>query len=191
MNDPQLIHANGLQELEIRVHEPFSKFLGGDVEEYDFSISLLDVVRFAGHACPSMVGAFLISQRAVKELFPETNICERGKVSIQMPGLVDQGATGPISNVFSMIFGAWEKSGFGGLQGQFKRRNLLTYGAPEVPAGVFRFTNTDTHHHVDIQYDPSKAKVSDDSDSLPFQKIWRERITKILKDPDQFVNIPQ
>ncbi len=187
MNDQQLLKSADLEKISIQIHEPFSEFLAGDFAEHNFSVSLLDVVRFSGHACPSIVGAFLISQRAVRELFPETNICERGAVKIDIPTSIDQGATGPISNVFSMIFGAWEQSGFGGLQGRFVRRNLLKYDATDVPVGVFRFTNILTQRSVNITYNPSRAVVTATSDEVPFQRIWRERITKIVADPDQFV----
>ncbi|GIL16860.1 MAG: hypothetical protein BroJett040_06110 [Oligoflexia bacterium] len=183
------IHVEDLKKRTIQIHEPFAEFLMADQDEYQFTISLLDVVRFAGHACPSMVGAFLISQRAIRELFPETNICIRGQVAIEIPSSTTQGATGPISNVFSMIFGSWEKSGFGGLQGHFVRRGLLSYESPNVPPGVYRFRNLQTGKHVDISYDPSKATVPAEANQLPFQKMWRYKIAAILKNPDQFVRV--
>lgn len=188
MNEENLLSKN-FSEFKIKVNEPFAQYLMADKDEYEFSISLLDVVRFAGHACPSMIGAFLISQRAVKELFPESNTCVRGQVAIEIPSSADQGATGPISNVFSMIFGAWEKSGFGGLQGNFVRRNLLKYDATGIPRGTFRFYNLQTGKHVDISYDPSGAEVSADPDKTPFQKIWRMKIETILKNPEKFVQL--
>ncbi|NUN06875.1 MAG: hypothetical protein HUU57_14065 [Bdellovibrio sp.] len=177
-----------LSELCIKIHEPFAEFLLADQEEYKFSISALDVVRFAGHACPSMIGAFLISQRAVQELFPDTNTCVRGQVAIEIPTSVEEGATGPISNVFSMIFGAWEKSGFGGLQGKFVRRNLLKYSSPNIPRGVFRFHNLQTGTYVDLTYDHSKAEVSGAAE-MPFQKFWRLKIETILQNPEKYIQV--
>ncbi len=49
-----------------------------------------------------------------------------------------------------MIFGAWEKSGFGGLQGQFVRRGLLKYDSQLVSPGAFRFRNLKTGNIVDV-----------------------------------------
>lgn len=183
-----VVRSQDLNEFKIKVHEPFAEFLMADPDEYNFSISLLDVVRFAGHACPSMVGAFLIAQRAIKELFPENQTCERGQVAIEIPASVEQGPIGPISNVFAMIFGSWEKSGFGGLQGQFRRRGLLKYDAADVPPGTYRFHNLKTHEYVDITYDPSLAPIPAEARSLPFQKQWRMKITSILHDPDQYIH---
>lgn len=194
MKQHTTISSNELAQFKVAVYEPFAEFLMAGQEEYQFSISLLDVVRFAGHACPSMVGAFLISQRAIQELFPETNTCIRGQVAIEIPTSSDQGATGPIANVFSMIFGAWEKVGFGGLQGKFVRRGLLKFSAEGVPQGVFRFHNLLTGAKVDISYHPSKADVKvdmikPDTENLPFQKMWRMKITAILQAPEDYISV--
>lgn len=188
MNNLKTITSEEFEKIKIAINEPFAEFLMADQDEHKFHISLLDVVRFAGHACPSMVGAFLISQKAIKELFPETNVCIRGLVAIEIPSAVSQGATGPISNVFSMIFGAWERSGFGGLQGQFVRRGLLNYEVQGVSPGSFRFHNLKTGHSVDISYDPSKAQAPDEVGSLPFQKVWRHKIATILENPNDYIN---
>lgn len=189
MNTENKLPPKNFSEFKIKVYEPFAEFLMAEKEEYEFSISLLDVVRFAGHACPSMIGAFLISQKAVAELFPETNTCIRGQIAIEIPTAIDQGATGPISNVFSMIFGAWEKSGFGGLQGKFKRRGLLSFNSVNIPNGTFRFHDLKTGTYVEITYDPSKAEAIETSESSPFQKIWRLKIHTILQNPNQFISI--
>lgn len=84
MNNFNDINPDVLKSLSIDIHEPFAEFLMAGHDEYIFKISLLDVIHFAGHACPSIVGAFLVSQKAVRELFPETNICIRGQVAIEI-----------------------------------------------------------------------------------------------------------
>jgi hypothetical protein len=187
MKNLKTISSDDFVNFTIKIHEPFAEFLMADQGEYNFKISLLDVVRFAGHACPAMVGAFLISHRAIKELFSETNICIRGQVFIEIPNSVSHGATGPISNVFSMIFGAWEKSGFGGLQGQFVRRELLKYDVQGISPGTFRFHNLKTGKTVEISYDPSKAHVPEEAESFPFQKVWRHKIATILESPNDYI----
>ena len=111
----------------------------------------------------------------------------RQSLSIEIPTSVTQGATGPISNVFSMIFGAWDKSGFGGLQGQFVRRGLLKYDSQLVSPGAFRFRNLKTGNIVDVSYDPSTVKVPDDVAILPFQKVWRYKIATILRSPADYI----
>lgn len=177
------ISIDDLKNHRIAVREPFAEFLQGGPEEKAFDLSLLDVVRFAGHACPSMVGAFLVSQRAIKELFPDTGVCVRGEVRIDIPTSADQGATGPIANVFGLIFGAWGITGFGGLNGQFARRGLLRFGASSVLPGTYRFHNDRTGAGVDISYDPTAAPFEADP-SMPFQEQWRHRIKAILDHAD-------
>jgi len=187
MKNLKNINAGDFEKFIVNIHEPFAEYLMAGPQEYQFKISLLDVVRFAGHACPSMVGAFLISQKAIQELFPETNICVRGQIAVEIPTSVTQGATGPISNVFSMIFGAWEQSGFGGLSGQFARRGLLKYDSSSTQPGTFRFRNLKTGAAVDISYDPSLAPAPDSVENLPFQKLWRHKIATILESPTDFL----
>jgi hypothetical protein len=180
------ISIDDLKNHRIAVREPFAEFLQGGPEEKAFDLSLLDVVQFAGHACPSMVGAFLISQRAIKELFPDTDVCVRGEVRIDIPTSAEQGATGPIANVFGLIFGAWGNTGFGGLKGQFARRGLLRFDAPGILPGTYRFHNDRTGAGVDISYDPSAAPFEPDP-SMSFQEQWRHKIKAILDHADSVI----
>ena len=176
-----------MKDVTIQIYEPFAEFLGASREEYFFDLSLLDAVRFAGHACPAMVGAFMVSRHAVSQLFPESKICTRGDVQIEMRNDVNEGATGPISNIFSFVFGAFEKSGFGGLRGKdFVRRDLLKYNGPQVPEGTCRFIRLSTQKTVDVFYRPDKAQVEIDL-SMPFQKQWRVRIERIYKNPQEVI----
>jgi hypothetical protein len=172
----------------VSVYEPFSDFLQGDDAEKNFEITLLDVVRFAGHACPSVVGAFLIAQRAIKELYPESGVCIRGDVAIELPAGPTAGAFGPMANVFSFITGAWGETGFGGLRGQFVRRGLLTFNSEAAPAGGFCFTRLGNGKSVHVFYDPSRAPVLIDP-ALPFQTQWRIRIGAILSDPEKCLRV--
>lgn len=176
-----------MKNITIKIHEPFAEFLMANPEEHTFEVSLLDAVRFAGHACPAMVGAFMISKHVVEKLFPETQVCERGDVQVFMGRGATEGATGPISNIFSFVFGAFEKNGFGGLGGEnFVRRNLLQYENLQVPPGAFRFKRVSTGQSLDVFYSPGQAQVDIDP-SWPFQKQWRARIQEIYTHPDQVI----
>lgn len=182
------ISEKDLRENKIHVREPFAEFLKATSTEFDFELSLLDVVRFAGHACPSMIGAFIISKKATEELF-ENQIVIRGDVQVSTSSSVNSGATGPICNVFSMIFGAWEKSGFGGLNGNFKRRDLLKFSDVEVPSGAFRFKNIRTSKVIDIYYSPAQAIKDEKAIEAEFPMDWRIKIKKILKNADNCLKV--
>ena len=183
---PQSLSADDMKQFTIPVFDPFSDFLLGSAEEKSYEVSLLDVVRFAGHACPSMVGAFLMTRRAIQELYPESGICIRGEIEIDMPGAPTQGANGPIANVFGFITGAWSETGFGGLQGKFKRRGLLRFNSAAVTDGGVRFSRPALGLSVVLHFDPSRITISEDP-SLPFQRKWREKIKTILANPDKVV----
>lgn len=180
---------NQMRNITIRVHEPFAQFLAADNEEINFDLSLLDAVRFAGHACPAMVGAFMTSQKVVAELFPDTQVCERGDVQVEMRQNVTDGAAGPISNMFAFVFGAFEKSGFGGLGGEkFVRRDLLKFNVADVPEGAFRFRRLSTGKSINVFYRPGQANVDIDP-SWPFQQQWRERIKRVYTHPDEVIQV--
>lgn len=183
---PEILNSQDLEKHSILIHEPFAAFLMASRDEQDFELTLLDVVRFAGHACPSMIGAFLITQKAVEELYPETGVCIRGDLAVEIPASSTSGPIGPMANVFSFITGAWSDTGFGGLRGDFKRRHLLRFDSNSVPGGAFRFTRLSNGTSIDVFYDPSRASVSLDP-SEPFQIQWRRRIKAILADPDRCV----
>lgn len=189
MTNENIVTAEFLETFNVSLFEPFSDFLMGAEREKNFKISLLDVVRFAGHACPSMVGAFLLSRAAIENLYPETNVGIRGQIEIDLPASPTDGATGPMANVFGYITGAWGESGFGGFQGgAYTRRNLLRFNSPYVQKGTFRFTRRDTGAMVDIVYNPSMVRIDVDPE-MPFQLQWRYKIKAILENPTQAIEV--
>lgn len=128
-----------LPNLAIKIHEPLAAYLGNAPELIDFEISLRDVGRLSGHLCPSVTAAFMLTKKAIELLYPENHICQRGDLEIYLPGRADEAAFGPMANVISYITGAWSVSGFGGLRGEFSRRNLLHFAAAECQGDDFIF----------------------------------------------------
>lgn len=186
MPDSNIVVAEDLKKISISVYDSFSDFLMGSDEEKKFSISLLDVVRFAGHACPSMVGAFFIVKTAVEILYPENKICLRGDIRIDIPKKSTDGATGPIANVFGFITGAWSETGFGGLGGKFVRRNLIQFNSDSALPNSYRFTSLSNNKSVDIFFDPSRLALNLDPDE-PFQQQWRRKIEAIMNNPQSVI----
>lgn len=56
----------------------------------------------------------------------------RGAVRVDFAASVQSGVTGVVANVVSLLTGAAGDTGFQGLAGQFKRRNLLFFGT-DIP----------------------------------------------------------
>lgn len=122
-----------LKEVEpIRFKEPLAETLGafqenGAAIEYSF----IDTLKMAGHACPTVSGAYLLCQQALKELYPdETPV--RGEIAVTVYGEPDEGVYGVMGQVFSFLTGATPASGFRGLGHKFKRKDLLKFN-PEKP----------------------------------------------------------
>lgn len=91
----------------IRMTDPLAEVLGAaenGILEYHYE----EVVKLAGHSCPTVAGAYLMIQKGLKALYgDETPV--RGKIKVMMKGKLGEGVVGVISNVASMITGATEK----------------------------------------------------------------------------------
>lgn len=173
---------------KIRIHEPFAKFLHAEPSMHSFEISLLDCYRMSGHACHAITGAFLTAEAAIDRLFSETKICERGDLAVEFGSNLDERATGPRSNVISFITGAWASSGFPGLKGNFKRKDLLSYGHSEIGPTAVRFRRVSTGNSVLVEYDPSDFLGKLDC-KLAFPEKWRAEIRAILDNPRNVLKV--
>jgi hypothetical protein len=176
------------REFKIQVHEPFAEFLQAAEDESHFFISLLDCYRLAGHACHAMTGAFLSTQAAVRELFPATQVCERGDIAVEFGSALHERATGPRSNVVSYITGAWGETGFPGLKGRFSRKNLMSYGARDLSNSALRFRRLSDGTSVIVDYQASEILAHLKHD-LEFPQSWRAEICAILADPSRCLRI--
>ncbi|NOR86474.1 MAG: hypothetical protein GQ527_02575 [Bacteroidales bacterium] len=176
----------------IELYDPISEFLGV-FEEGILSFNYLDVVKSAGHSCPTVAGAYLVTLKALKYLYPDS-IPERGSIHIAIQESFSEGVTGVISNVFSQITGATELSGFKGIAGKFVRHSLMDFDADI--SGQYKFTRKDNGTSVELIYQPAVAvdprqqalmqksimgRASDDEKAL-FGKLWQERVRAILID---------
>ncbi len=181
----------------IRIREPLAETLGafttdGAVLEYTFS----ETVKAAGHACPTVTGAFLGCQAALAALYLD-EIPVRGDIAVTVYGDPGEGALGVMAQVFTFITGAAPETGFKGLGPRFRRRNLLTYSSdrPEGEASTFRFERLDTGTAVILRFYPwlipfptEKAQRlaavmqlvvgggADDAERREFQDLWSEKI---------------
>lgn len=186
----------------LRLRDPLAAFLGtfaDGVIEYGY----VDVVKLAGHSCPTVASAYWMTHQALGALYG-SQLPERGAIRVAFRADSRSGVTGVIANVVSMLTGATQDTGFKGLAGRFDRRHLLSFNAA-VPLEI-RYTRTDTGEHVDVAAnlpplagDPETATlmqrclVGDSSaeDRQRFGVLWQERVRRILldhgDDPDVFV----
>lgn len=183
------------QSAALEFFDPLAELLGaGDgVFRYTFD----DVVKTAGHACPTVAGAFVMVQQAVARLYPDERPL-RGGLRIRFAGAPDQGANGPFTQVLTLLTGAAAENGFGGLGGQYVRKGLLRFEpAAEPGPATASFERTDGGDRVTLRYDPSPIPAdpamgdamkqvltggADAETAGRFRKAWSSRVGAILED---------
>ncbi len=185
----------------IRFKEPLAETLGavkeeGAILEYTF----IDVVKMAGHACPTVAGAYLSCQKALEALYPD-EIPVRGEIAITVYGEPDEGVYGVMGQVFSFLTGAAPASGFRGLGHKFKRKDLLRFSQEKIDpqAMCFQFNRRDTGKAILVKFYPreipfaeKKAKrlvellekviweAAKDEEKREFHQLWLEKVADML-----------
>ena len=129
----------------IRLREPLAETLGairrkGAALDYTF----VEVVKLAGHACPTTASAYECCRAALKRLYPDQTPV-RGEIEVTVYGAPDDGVYGVVGQVFSFLTGAAPATGFKGLGTSFRRKDLLTYQeeSPDPAVMCFRFRRKD------------------------------------------------
>lgn len=177
----------------LTLYDGLAEVLGaaaGGVIEYRYE----DVVRLAGHSCPTVAGAWLLARHGLAALYPE-GMPERGGIRVELRAAQDAGTTGVVGAVLGLITGAAGEGGFKGLGPRFGRRELLRFGV-EMPAEV-RFTRMDNGAAVLLEYHPEAVPPAAGMQSLmprvvsgqadageraEFARLWQERVQRILLD---------
>lgn len=138
------------QAPSIVMHDALAEILGaaqGGLIEYRY----LDAVKLAGHSCPTVAGAWLMTRTALARLYPGQTP-QRGEVRVTMREPQDMGVVGVIASVAGLVTGAAGSGGFKGLAGRHTRRNLLIYDVPM--RGEIRFTRLDNDQSVEVSHHP-------------------------------------
>jgi len=174
----------------IRLRDPLAELLGASADgiiEYRFA----DAVRLAGHACPTVAGAFLMARAALAALYPD-DLPERGAIAVLMPAAEEEGTTGVVAQVLTLITGAAGVNGFKGLGGRFARHGLLRFGGDGD--GVL-FQRRDNGAAVTVSLDLSSvpphprlrlllpAVLQDEADAdlrRAFAAAWQDRVRRLL-----------
>jgi len=186
----------------IKVVDPLSNVLGAfEAGEYEFNY--LDVVKSAGHSCPTVAGAYIITQAALNALYPNERAV-RGNIKVEFEEAMEDGVAGVIANVVSQITGATDKSGFKGLAGKFARHSLMSFNSDINASG--RFTRVDSGKSVNVTYNPSSIMPNPamqplmqkmmqgaaTSDELKeFGRLWQDRVQRIFENLDEVVRVEE
>jgi len=180
----------------ILLYDPLADFLGAS-ENGEMIIKYIDIVKFAGHSCPTVAGAYLMAKLGLKRLFKD-NLPVRGKIKVLVQEEKDKGVAGVIGNTIAFICGVSEEGGFKGIGGRFNRANKLLF-SQKIPKEI-RLQRLDTDQFVDISYNPTippDPKIKDLMQKIlanlatieekdQFKKLWQERVEKILLLQDRW-----
>lgn len=175
----------------ITVVDPLAKLLGAS-ENGILTYTYADVVKLAGHSCPTVAGAYLMIRKGLKELYGDA-LPVRGDIRVGMRGRFGDGVVGVVSSVATLITGATAIGGFHGLAGRYDRRNLLAYESGID--GDMRLERTDTgssvtlaYDHSCVPFDPAMQRLmpivlsgaAGEEQTREFGLLWQERVKKIL-----------
>jgi hypothetical protein len=169
-------------------------FLGAAADDGRVEYGYADAVRLAGHSCPTVASAWLMTRAALVSLYGDV-VPERGGVRVELRGALNDGVNGVVASVVGLITGAAGDAGFKGIGGRFVRRGLLSDGADI--AGQLRFTRLDSGASVTVSAHlervPSDARValllprclsgtaSPDEQAL-FRSLWQDRVRRLFAD---------
>lgn len=177
----------------ITLHDPLAELLGAaenGLIEYGYT----DAVKLAGHSCPTVAGAYLMTLRALATLYPDGHP-ERGGIRVELKAAQADGTAGVTAAVAGLLTGAAGEGGFKGLAGRFSRRNLLAFDAGiDAELG---FTRMDSGARATLTYHPEVVPPSPElqelmpkllsgsasaADQTEFGRLWQMRVKRILID---------
>ncbi|NQY22074.1 MAG: hypothetical protein HRT40_12355 [Campylobacteraceae bacterium] len=184
----------------IKVQDTLASFLGAFNEGiYDFSY--LDIVKSAGHSCPTVLGAYLMTKEALKALYPNS-LPQRGNIKVEIKDKALDGVTGVISSVITNITGSTKDLGFKGIAGTYDRRYLMSYDN-DIESNI-KFIRLDTNEAVEVSYDLSSIyfnprmqelmqksiKLSaSENEKLEFGKLWQDRVENISLNISRVIKV--
>jgi len=183
----------------IKIKEQLGEFLGSFDECID--IGYLDIVKYAGHSCPTVASAFISIKYALENIYKE-DIPFRGDIEVFAKNGRDVGVNGVISNVFSFVTGARESDGFKGIGGKFNRSNLLHFDSDIKSEYKILSLSLEKSVEFDISlslvpFNPEMNKYltlalngGDKEDQREFMRLWQERVKAVLRsNPDDICKI--
>ena len=184
----------------IYVSDPLAEVLGA-FENGNYALAYGDIVKAAGHSCPTVAGAYLMALAGLKALYPQ-GVATRGMVEVSFKEASHVGVTGVIAQVLSHITGATQTTGFKGLGGAFVRHGLMHFDIPMQ--GILRLKRIDTEQSVELFYDPSSIAAhpalqtlmprilkheATSEEKTTFATLWQERVEAILNNANAVVTL--
>ena len=185
----------------IKLQDDLACLLGA-FEDGIIEYSYLDVVKSAGHSCPTVLGAYLITLEGLNALH-KNEVAKRGNILVQFSESQTTGVAGVIGSVITNITGSTTTNGFKGLAGKHDRNHLMNF-EKDINGASVRFTRLDTQKSVDVFYNASMILPHPSMNSLmqkciqgsatneekiEFGKVWQKRVEDISNNIDEVIKI--
>ena len=185
----------------IKLQDDLACLLGA-FEDGLIEYSYLDVVKSAGHSCPTVLGAYLMTLQGLKALH-ENETPKRGNILVEFKEKQIDGVAGVIGSVITNITGSTTTNGFKGLAGKYDRNHLMKF-EKDINGASVRFTRIDTLKSVDVFYDASSVKPHEDMNFLmqkslqgnatteekkEFAKLWQKRVEDISNNIEEVIKV--
>ncbi len=177
------------------VRDPFLEFLGLVHPGETIAVTFAELVKAAGHLCPTVAGAYLILRHGLAALYGEEPAV-RGNVRVTAYGGPEDFGYGPIAQLVNLVVGAAPDTGFAGLgPGLFRRRDLFVFKRHDIRRNEFDFERLDTHRAVHVTYEPAAipppaglhasigpalSEAATPEDLARFRTLWLRRVQDIL-----------
>ena len=177
----------------IRLFDPLARLLGA-FDDGVIEIGYPEVVRAAGHSCPTVASAYLMTLKALENLYPD-GLPVRGDIEVEFSQDFDEGVAGVIGAVVAQITGAAGPGGFKGIAGNFSRNGLMQFGRTIGHAA--KFIRKDTGQSVVVDINPNvvppvsqtmpllqkiMAQSAGPDEKNEFARLWQDRVKRILID---------
>ena len=183
----------------ISLYDPLSDFLGA-TEKGIVHITYLDVVKYAGHSCPTVAGAYLMTLIALKKFAKEGLNIKRSEIIVTAKGPKSDGTNGVVANVAAYICGVNDESGFAGIGGNMSRRDKLFYNNElncdlkfEISNKTIEVSYNPSIYPPDPQMIPLLQKsiqgIASPEEKEKFKKLWQERVENILLTEEKYAKI--
>ena len=185
----------------IKLQDDLACLLGA-FEDGIIEFSYLDVVKSAGHSCPTVLGAYLITLEGLKALY-ENEIPNRGNILVEFKESQTTGVAGVIGSVITNITGATTTNGFKGLAGKYDRNHLMSF-EKDINSASVRFTRLDTQKSVDVFYNASSViphadmsmlmekcvrQTANNEEKKEFGKYWQKRVEDISNSIENVIKV--
>lgn len=179
----------------VSLREPLAVFLGASTNGI-LTYSYADAVKLAGHSCPTVAGAYLMVSKGLAYIYGD-ELPERGGIEVHMRDGREDGTTGVIASVATLLTGAAAETGFAGIgtNRRFSRRNLLRFDMDIDGLLALRRRDTGRGVIVDLNIasvpgDPEMRTLlpeavagrANESEQTRFAMLWQDRVARMLRD---------